>query len=440
MPDESASDGGGEAFELRGAILSEKSGASAGRDGTDEARLTAKDEEPTAERRGFSYAPTGAEPPKESLPHRWHRGLNAQGSSEIEEPSKQEARRSETENLPGPGTRAVEGEGLDELEIRRAAEEGQQGTEVRRADSEASGREAPADAEGQKEPWRNRTTRQEPRLRAIRRFGRGPRVPWWRSVLPTIGLVLCVGCLWELIDTWQWPNWQPWWSRPEMVGKGLVVIDPGHGGEDSGAVAQGVVEKDLNLDVGMRVARALRTRSVDVRLTREDDHFVPLEDRVRFANALPGAVFVSIHFNDAAGEGKTNPQASGIETYYCEHKLTPAGGGWTWASLLGRGKATAPDARRAVQEGQTLAGCIQGTLIAGTGAENRGIKERSLYVTHRVLGPAVLVEGGFVSHPGEARRLGDPTYRQVLAESITEGIVKYLRAAQTAPVAAAAGP
>ena len=270
----------------------------------------------------------------------------------------------------------------------------------------------------------------------IRRFERGPRVPWWHSVLPALGLALLVGCLWGLMRMGPVPQWRFGWRQPETVGKGLVVIDPGHGGGDSGAVAQGVVEKDLNLDVGMRVGRSLRARGVDVRLTREDDHFVPLEDRVRFANALPGAVFVSIHFNDAAGEGRTNPQASGIETYYCQQKLTPVEGGWRWAGLFGRGKMSVPDARWAVQEGQTLAGCIQGTLIAGTGAENRGIKERSLYVTHRVLGPAVLVEGGFVSHPGEARKLGDPTYRQVLAECIAKGIVKYLRAAQTAPVAA----
>ena len=275
-----------------------------------------------------------------------------------------------------------------------------------------------------------------PTRRRIRRFERGPRVPWWHSVLPALGLALCLGCLWRLMSSGPVPNWRFGWKPPEMVGKGLVVIDPGHGGGDSGAVAQGVVEKDLNLDVGLRVGRSLRARGIDVRLTREDDHFVPLEDRVQFANALPGAVFVSIHFNDAAGEGKANPQASGIETYYCQQKLTPTEGGWKWAALFGRGKMTVPDARWAVQEGQTLAGCIQGTLIAGTGAENRGIKERSLYVTHRVLGPAVLVEGGFVSHPGEARKLGDPTYRQVLAECIAEGIVKYLHAAQTAPPAA----
>ena len=277
----------------------------------------------------------------------------------------------------------------------------------------------------------------KPVARRVQRFTRkAPPIPAWRLIVPTLGMALFAGCLWALVGTdVRWPNWRFWpGGGAVVVGTGLVIIDPGHGGEDSGAVAQGVVEKDLNLDVGLRVGRALRVRGIGVRLTREDDRFVPLEERVRFANALPGAVFVSIHFNDAAGEGKTNAQASGIETYYCEHKLSPADG-WVWAALVGRNRVSVPDAGWAVREGQSLADCIQGALVAGTQAENRGIKERSLYVTHRVLGPAVLVEGGFVSHPGEARRLSDANYRQVLAESIAEGIVKYLRTAQPAPPA-----
>lgn len=266
-----------------------------------------------------------------------------------------------------------------------------------------------------------------------RRFGQpAPPLPWWRMLAPSAGLALFLGCLWSLLGNGWWPGLPAWWSNRGGTGKVAVVIDPGHGGGDTGAVAQGVVEKDLNLDVGLRVARTLRARGVSVRLTREDDHFVPLEGRIRFANALLGSVFVSIHFNDASGNGQATGRASGIETYYCEHKLTP-GGGWTLASLWGRAKPDVPDASWAIREGHTLADCIQTTLITGTGAENRGTKERSLYVTHRVAGPAVLVEGGFVSHPGEARRLGDPNYRQVLAECIAEGIVKYLHGAQPAP-------
>ena len=273
-----------------------------------------------------------------------------------------------------------------------------------------------------------------------RRFD-GPRPPtrWGRQSLAVLGLALCVGCLWVLLDGGPLPDWHPAWPGAASGRAGVaVILDPGHGGEDSGAVAQGIAEKSLNLDVGLRVAQLLRARGVEVRLTREDDHFVPLEDRVRLANSLPGAVFVSIHFNDASGNGKAVSRASGIETYYCERKLAPDTG-WAWASLFG-GKSSAGETQNwAIHEGQTLADCIQGSLIAGTAATDRGIKERSLYVTHRVMGPAVLVEGGFVSNPSEAHHLGDPAYRQTLAASIAGGIMKYLSASrQRAPLVASA--
>ena len=142
-------------------------------------------------------------------------------------------------------------------------------------------------------PWR--------RFGSVARDEARPLRPW-RHLPPLAGLALLLGCLWNLLDGGPLPAWRPWWlSGPGPVPAGgvSVVIDPGHGGGDSGAVAHGMVEKDLNLDVGLRVARVLRAQGVVVRLTREDDHFVPLEDRVRQANALPGAIFVSIHFNDA---------------------------------------------------------------------------------------------------------------------------------------------
>ena len=119
-------------------------------------------------------------------------------------------------------------------------------------------------------------------------------------------------------------------------------------------------------------------------------------------------------------------------------RRTPAGPGPT---LLGKGVSAAdPAQNRAIRDGQTLADCIQASLITGTAATDRGIKERSLYVTHRVRGPAVLVEGGFVSNAAEAHRLGDSTYRQKIAESIAGGIMKYLGNAsrQRAPLVATA--
>ena len=229
-----------------------------------------------------------------------------------------------------------------------------------------------------------------------------------------------------------------------MGGAVAVVVDPGHGGGDTGAVSQGVVEKDLNLDVGRRVAQTLSARGVKVRLTREDDHFITLEERVRAGNSQPGAVFVSIHFNDASGDGRVAMnRASGIETFYSENKaMSASAGGWMWASLFGAGAKVDPMAAREVElwsarEGASLARSILGGLVGSTRGGYRGIKERSLYVTRRVRGPAVLVEGGFVSHPAEARLLGDPAYRQKLADAIADGIVQYLGKASHQPVPAA---
>ena len=269
----------------------------------------------------------------------------------------------------------------------------------------------------------------------------------WRHLPPLAGLALLVGCVWGLLRGGPLPAWRPWWLEENRPTNGVaVVIDPGHGGGDSGAVAHGMVEKELNLDVGERVASVLRAHGVTVQLTREDDHFVPLPERVRMANAIPGAIFVSIHFNDASGDGKAAARASGIETFYSESKDIPPPG-WVWTSLYGgsaHGPSPGDEAGWAIREGQTLADAIQGSLITGTAATDRGIKERGLYVTRRVLGPAVLVEGGFVSHPAEARLLGDPSYRQKLADSVAAGILRYLETSRrvlplTAVAAARAG-
>jgi N-acetylmuramoyl-L-alanine amidase len=281
-----------------------------------------------------------------------------------------------------------------------------------------------------------------------RRFERrtpapGNRGGWGRWLLAWVGLLLFTGCLFELLRSGPLPSWSWSWLRGRSSGTssaGLVVIDPGHGGWDTGAVAQGVVEKDLNLDVGLRVSQALRARGVIVKLTRADDHFIPLEGRVRMANGWPGAIFVSIHFNDAPNTSRAPSKASGIETFYSDTREPAPVADWIWTSAFGGQRespaAVAAQQNEAVRRSQALADSIQGTLIASTAAADRGIKERALYVTRRVQGPAVLVEGGFVSHPSEARRLGDRAYRQQLADSIAGGIIKYLEAERRRPASA----
>lgn len=266
-----------------------------------------------------------------------------------------------------------------------------------------------------------------------------------RRVYPLawIGLLLFVGCLGELLRTAPSSN-VPEEPAPPVPGRYRqgVVLDPGHGGADTGAVAGGLVEKELTLDLARRVAGVLKRRGVPVHLTREDDRYVPLPTRVRRADALPEAIFVSIHFNHASSA------AGGVETFFTARKdplapvlasaANPANGSrlWQWVSWLGgngengtvAGAEPAPGG-----EGQALASRIQAALVGGVAATDRGVKERSLYVTHHVRAPAVLVEGGFLSNPAEAKKIAEPAYRQRLADSIGAGIIEYLNAPRSAP-------
>ena len=280
------------------------------------------------------------------------------------------------------------------------------------------------------------------------RFPRRPWRWWLRQLLPVAGLALFVGCLAGLLDELTLAGRPPgetangWTPRAGGHGAAAVVIDPGHGGIDTGATALGLQEKALNLDVALRLAQALERQGIPVRLTRATDQAVSLEDRVRIANGTPGAIFVSIHFNDAlATDHGSSYHASGVETYYSEHKQAGGAGDWLWTSLFGGRSSGAAGQRDALEwaarEGAHLADAIQGSLVLATSAADRGTKERALYVTRRVRGPAVLVEGGFISHPAEAKRLGEPAYRQTLAEAIAAGIVKYLQTSGRPP---AAGP
>ncbi len=281
-----------------------------------------------------------------------------------------------------------------------------------------------------------------------------------RHAVAALGLVLFVGCLLGLLAQIQRPAQPPGvvtsTPRPQGLPKGtVVVLDPGHGGADTGAVALGMVEKDLTLDIAQRVATVLERQGVPIRLTRDSDRYVPLAARARFANSLPNAVFVSIHLNHAR-----NSPASGIETFYTERKEplvaqqlpgaeNPPAGPWHWlyTRLFGRPEpvaappspgsapsgAPAPENGGTITESRALAGFIQAKLVVRTAATDRGVKERRLYVTRHVAGPAVLVEGGFVTNPAEARLLGDPAYRQRVADSISDGVREYLSDAATRP-------
>jgi N-acetylmuramoyl-L-alanine amidase len=220
-----------------------------------------------------------------------------------------------------------------------------------------------------------------------------------------------------------------------------VVIDPGHGGDQSGAASpEGTLEKNLSLALARRVKLVLeRQLQATVVLTRDRDAMLTLPDRVTLANKLRPDVFLSIHLNSMPTQ-RQRQLNEGIETYF----LSASASGEEARSVAARenGETTGPardprsdalgfilaDLQRAEAHADSsrLAYALHEALIAGTGAPDRGVQQAPFFVLMGLDAPAVLVELGFISHPEEARRLNDPTYQQRLAVSIAGGVRRFL--------------
>jgi len=195
----------------------------------------------------------------------------------------------------------------------------------------------------------------------------------------------------------------------------LVILDPGHGGQDSGAIAGGVLEKDLTLDIAQRVERLLDAQGVMTLLTRNGVSYVSLGDRAQSISRADDAVVVSIHLNDGP-----RPDASGIETYFAAQQATGIPLIASWLPFLQKVANPRPNL-----ESQSLAQFIQQQLVARTQAVNRGTKAQQFYVLANVRHPAVLVEGGFLTGKNDIGKLADANYREQLAMGIADGILKY---------------
>ncbi|MCK5594981.1 N-acetylmuramoyl-L-alanine amidase [bacterium] len=189
----------------------------------------------------------------------------------------------------------------------------------------------------------------------------------------------------------------------------VIVIDPGHGGFDPGAVRKyrkGVIfsskikEKDINLDIAKRVKKYLKGTDTRVILTRERDKFISLKHRVGLAKKYKADIFVSIHANAA-----WDKRMSGIETYY-PRKTRDKG-----VSLK--------------KESRKLAESIHESLIRHMRARDRGIKDAMFYVLRNAYMPAVLVEVGFISNYYDAKLLKKSSYRKKVAQVIAQGILEY---------------
>lgn len=191
-----------------------------------------------------------------------------------------------------------------------------------------------------------------------------------------------------------------------------VVIDPGHGGHDAGAVSSYAKEKDLNLAVARKLRRMLENQGYRVVMTRDGDYFLTLQQRVAIANSVPDSVFVSIHHN--AGRRA----ASGIETFTLAPQGTtsPFARSRRYAELAGNNQDS---------ENIALATAVHSRAIRSSGAIDRGIQRARFSVLCTINRPAILFEGGFVSNPEECRKMATGAYQDMLAHSICQGIIAY---------------
>ena len=217
---------------------------------------------------------------------------------------------------------------------------------------------------------------------------------------------------------------------------GKIVIDPGHGGHDTGTIGpNGLEEKDLVLDVSHRLGKLLETKlGSEVVYTRGDDTFIPLETRTAIANREQADLFVSVHANSSH-----DPDARGVETYYLNFTSSPDA-----LEVAARENAVSEKTvyelqdlvkkialREKIEESREFAGDVETSLHAGLATKNpglrdRGVKKAPFIVLIGANMPSILAEISFVSNPGDEKRLRSPEYRQRIAESLYRGIAKYV--------------
>jgi len=214
-----------------------------------------------------------------------------------------------------------------------------------------------------------------------------------------------------------------------------VVVDPGHGGHDVGAVSRrGIMEKDVNLGVAKELRRYLEKESdLKVVLTRHNDSYLELADRAEIANSSGGDLFLSLHCNSWFNDG-----AHGLETYF----LSPAQSDWAKSVEAAENQAGRPTGpgeggddvefivwelvqNRFISSSSQLAETIQTDVTRDLGLPNRGVRQAGFRVLVGAYMPAVLIELGFLSHAREEKRLGDSSYQRELAKAIGDAILTY---------------
>ena len=171
-----------------------------------------------------------------------------------------------------------------------------------------------------------------------------------------------------------------------------VVIDAGHGGVDAGAIGGNIREKDITLDVAKRVETLLKQKGYEVVMTRKDDTYVSLQERVEISEAACPDIFVSIHVNSSV-----KPEITGVETHYYH------------------------------QESMSLAQTVHSSFASAVQSPNRGLFKSKFYVINHTTAPAILIEIGFISNAAERGQLVGEKRKQATAKSIADGIQNYFK-------------
>jgi N-acetylmuramoyl-L-alanine amidase len=217
---------------------------------------------------------------------------------------------------------------------------------------------------------------------------------------------------------------------------GRIVVDAGHGGHDSGTLGPGgIQEKEVVLDVALRLGKLLRQRmGADVTYTRDDDTFIPLEERTAIANKAQADLFISVHANSSA-----DPTARGVETYYLNFTTSPDA-----LEVAARENAVSDESihelsglvkkitlKDKIDESREFAADVNTSLYAGLehgnpGLRDRGVKKAPFVVLIGANMPSILAEISFLTNPDDATQLRDSHYRERIAESLYRGVAKYV--------------
>jgi len=217
---------------------------------------------------------------------------------------------------------------------------------------------------------------------------------------------------------------------------GRIVIDPGHGGHDTGTIGpNGFTEKDLVLDVSLRLGRLLESKmGAEVVYTRDDDTFIPLESRTAVANQSQADLFLSVHANSSRDQG-----ARGVETYYLNFTSSEDA-----LEVAARENAVSEKSihelqdlvkkialKDKIEESREFASEVQTALYKGLskknkGLRNRGVKKAPFVVLIGANMPSILAEISFLSNATDARQLKTPQYRQRIAEALYKGVAEYV--------------